>query len=318
MLGNKKFYKLYGLNNIFKYSNHGTNEDPMYVYNTSVNGFNDSYILKRYGVTGIDMHTILFITACASDEGRYVNVTSKELVYFSDNDISENEKTFRVIIHEGDTMIWSRGDLYSVSTLKHVNSVSLDENNNIVIENSDGTNNIISPTDSKLGYSGIYPIVIEDNEIKLKGLSLDEDNNLIVNTDSNSVFYNVKNSNTFGVGNQSIVNNQTIFGKFAKPDSNAIFIIGGGNDNTSRINLFSVSFDGIVYAQNDVITGKDKEYRLSDIHSVLDSDWAFIDTKITYDSFDDSFDASYNDNSSNEDKEETDDYDASFDESFDD
>ena len=294
MFGNKKFYKLSGLNNIFRHYS----VDDKEVYNTNVDGFVSEVELRQYGVTGIDEHTILFITACPSDEGRYVNIISKELINIDGDYLDEvNETMHRIVLHKGDTMIWARGNLYSISSINHVNSVTLDKNNNIVIENSDGTMNVISPVDSKLGYTGIYPIVVEDSKIALKGITIDEKNNVIVNPDSNSVFYGVNNANVSGIGNTAIANSQTIIGKYALSDYDSIFIIGNGTKETP-FNLFSVGFDGVVQVQKDVIAQPELEvpFRLTDIHSVLDVDWAFINTSVKWDSFDESFDASFNDN----------------------
>ena len=56
------------------------------------------------------------------------------------------------------------------------------------------------------------------------------------------------------------------------------FIIGNGDENT-RYNVFTVGFDGTVHAATDVTAGGEKtnpDYKLSDIHSVLNKDWAFI------------------------------------------
>ena len=68
-------------------------------------------------------------------------------------------------------------------------------------------------------------------------------------------------------------------GKYSSIDNTAIFIIGGGEDEYSRLNLFTVGFDGIAHILTDITAGEDKDnpdYKLSDIHSVVESDWIFI------------------------------------------
>lgn len=300
--GAKKFYKIYGLNNVFKVQIVNENAITKEFYDTSVSGFKND--LQYFGIKNIDEHTILFITANQADEGKYVKTISKNQTYNDYGElINEISSEYHTILKEGDTMIWSRGDLYSISKTQCVTAIDVDENYNIIIKNSDGSDKIISATDSKLGYTGSSPIKVDNSVISLNGIDYDSKDNFVVNKDNNSVFYgNANLSNTFvsGFKNTAYVNFQQVFGKYSYPDSKAIFVIGGGESNKNRYNVFTVDFDGTVYGKTDVVAGENKtnpKYKLSDIHDVLDEDWVFILGDFeAEDDFDESFDASYNDN----------------------
>ena len=267
-LTTRKFYKLNGLKGVFQLVNKGTDEEPQYHYDTTVEGFEPD--LEAAGIRNIDEHTILFITASVEDEGNYVDVFVKQE--------GEEDIVLPKYLYKGDTMVWSRGDLYCVSS-KSVASLSFDPDTRfLVINYSDGTREEIKQ--GVLGYTGETPITVNgDNKIGILSHSYDpESKNFIENPDENFVDSGVTNSHIEGVQNISTVSYQHIEGKYSLPDDSAVFIIGNGDENT-RYNVFTVGFDGTVHASTDVTAGGEKtnpDYKLSDIHSVLNKDWAFI------------------------------------------
>lgn len=298
--GTKKFYKIYGLNYIFNTYTESAGANNIEIYDTSTDGF--VYDLEANGITNIDEHTILFITANINDEGKYVKIYSHEKEAVDGVLEDKNVTFYKKMVHNGDTMIWARGDLYGIST-KCVTGISVDDNWNIIVKNSDGTDNIIKSSDSKIGYVGSAPVKVEGNTISLDGLYYDEKGNFIVNDYVNEVFYadaNISNTLVTGFKNVAYADFQQVFGKYSAGDSKAIFIVGGGESDTERFNLFTINFDGVVYAKTDVTCGGTKEspdYKLSDIHSVLDVDWAYIKGDFKgEDSYDESFDGGFKDN----------------------
>ena len=308
-LTTRKFYKLNGLDRAFKYDNVGTYAEPIIVYNTTTSGFRDDInIFNTSGIQNVDEHTIFFIIASSVDEGRYVNVgiiapeqvlsTDYSDTYEDDYNSAEqyiNEQgQKRHLLKEGDTMIWTRGNIYCVTPTNTVTKIEFDNNRDFTITYADGTEQIISPEESGFGYTATYPIVIDGDNIELKGLSIDTDNNFIENPDANYVYNGVSNSHVEGEGNVSNKSNQHIQGKFAVSDSSSIFIIGNGEDDSNRKNIFTVGYDGKLYTLTDVVCGPNKsnpDYRLSDIHSVLNEDWFFIGDR--YSSYNQSFNNSY-------------------------
>jgi hypothetical protein len=219
------------------------------------------------------------------DAGRYVRITTK------DHD-PDDVKTYLKKIEHGDTMIWARGDVYSVST-KGVTSVDFNpETRDIVITYIDGTQNQISQ--GQLTFGAEFPIAIKTvdgvSTIHLEDIVYDTNHNLKLNAEENTIGDGVSNTQLSGIGNQSSIDFQHIEGKYAEIGNNFIFAIGGGSDMRNRLNLFEISLDGIAIALKDVIAKIDisnplhpedlssgnRDYRLSDIHRVLDVDWAFI------------------------------------------
>jgi len=314
-LTTRKFYKLNGLNGVFQLEDLNIETDTIKVYNTTTSGLEPAEDLESIGIKNIDEHTILFIIASKEDEGteeegyRYVNIgvleqdedsdsSSDEYEYEDAEEEVPEEIQKRHRIKEGDTMIWSRGNLYCVTPTNSVTEIEFTQNREFIITYSDGSKQTIEPGESGLGYGAEYPIVIESEDdiptIKLKGLSIDSDKNFIENPDENYANYGVTNSHVEGTGNFSSANNQHVQGKFAALDTSAIFIIGNGNDDNNRKNIFTIGYDGKVYALTDVVCGPDKsnpDYKLSDIHSVLNEDWCFVGDR--YSSYDNSYNPSF-------------------------
>lgn len=282
-LTTRKFYKLNGLNGVFRLESLNIETSAIKVYNTTTSGLTPAEDLEEIGIKNIDEHTILFIIASKEDEGtekdgyRYINIGRLD----QDGVTEDTQKRHQ--IKEGDTMIWSRGNLYCVTPTTSVTEIEFTSTREFVITYSDGSKQTIAPGESGLGYEAEYPIVIEpENDIstiKLKGLSIDSDKNFIENPDENYANYGVTNSHVEGTGNFSSANNQHVQGKFSALDTSAIFIIGNGNDDSNRKNIFTIGYDGTVYGFTDFVCGPDKSnpaYKLSDMHSVLNDDWCFI------------------------------------------
>ena len=267
----RKFYKLDGLHNIFQLTTEGDKQ----VYDTSVAGFTPS---EEYGVSQVDEHTILFITCSTEDAGKYVRVFAKDLSDPNDVQLTQLEH----LISLGDTMIWSRGAVYCVTT-QSVTGIYF-EDNALHVQYSDGYEDTI--TQGALGYEGLEPIFIdttgEGTFIGIHSHSYNTtDKNFIENpNDNNGVENGVTYAHVEGSNNTATASYQHIMGKYAESTADLIFAIGNGNqtgNTTTHYNVFSVSFDGIAHALADVTAGPDKStplFKLSDIHSVLDDDWA--------------------------------------------
>lgn len=299
-IGPRKFYKINGLDGVFQYDYNSSLRANLYdvaVARGFVPGFlqaDNNYFGER-----INEHTILFITACKADEGRYVKFTTKDTA-------PENIKTYYKKLEHGDTMIWARGDLYAVST-KAVTNVYLDQlTKAIVIEYSDGTQSTIS--EDSMSFSAEFPIQIRTTRgystIYLSDIKYDSKHNLRLNEMENAFGEDVNNTFVVGKGNQSSVDFQHIEGQYAEINGRYIFAIGNGTGTTNRLNLFEVDFDGTVITKRDFIAEIDeenpihredlradhKEYKLSDIHHVLEVDWWFMG-----DLYADYIDRDYND-----------------------
>ena len=231
----RKFYRITGLHNVFAANNN--------IYDTSKLSLASQY------TTTVNEHTILFLTADAADEGKYISVNSVDGIE-------------DLCLYENMTMIWARGAIYAVEqkTVKNVNYSKNDLAFTIVY--TDGTTKSI--VTSALGFTAGDNIDIDDNNvISAIGYFFDNDNNFITNPESNSA-----NGQT----------NALITGTFSNTgDKNAAFLIGCGTSLTSKDNAFSVSKSGTVTTKTDFIaTANGANYKLSDIHSVQDSDWAYI------------------------------------------
>jgi len=262
----RKFYKLFSLNGIFKYET----VDEKVIYTTDVNGFEPDFLNEYHGL--IDEHTILFITANREDVGRYVNVFSRD----SEGVITDS---YLEQIKEGDTFVWARGDLYCHAG-QGVIDISYDRNTGIITVTYKNGDTLDIPVGGA-GLAAIYPLIIDNNSIKIEGFYYDENNNVIENIEggSNAASVNAHNGHVEGEGNTITVNHQHVQGKYAVIDNDSIFIIGGGSDSSNRVNVFTVDFNGTAYAQTDVTAGGTKAnptYKLSDIHEVIDNDWAII------------------------------------------
>ena len=205
--------------------------------------------LSTFYKSRVNEHTILFLTADAEDAGKKVSIASAD-------------GTEDVLLYENMTMIWGRGGIYAIEN-KTVKNVYDDKNNlTFTIKYTDGTENQI--VTSALGYtSGDNINIDENNVISALGYLFDDKNNFVINPNANSA-----NGQTGAV----------IAGVYPYTgDKNDLLIIGAGESNMSRSNAFTVNKTGTVTAKTDVVASANgNNYKLSDIHEVYDSDWAFI------------------------------------------
>ena len=276
----RKFYRLSCLSDIFKITDN--------VFETSVDGmggFTDSFYNEYKDK--IDEHTLLYITATEEDAGKTIKLNSE---YNGKNTVLTH------VLRACDTLIWVRGKVYCIST-KSVTSVVFNEKKSTIdVYYSDGTSEsikVISEKDSTYT-AGTNIIISNDNVISVFGFYSDERNNFVENPKVNSAFKSVSGAHVEGYHNIANTNYQHVSGKYAKLDSDKIFIVGFGTDDDHRDNMFTISKTGIVYVKNDVTcSGSDKEpdYRLQDIHSCFNDDWVVIGHENSYDDFD--FDKSY-------------------------
>lgn len=288
ILGSRKFYKIRRLSDCFETSEIIIQDE---IYNVYTGALANESILLDAGIRNIDEDTILFITAFESDLGNYIQIP---VLY---DDIVIDNRTISVVkesqykkINKGDTFLWVKGEFYPLS-LNEIKDIE-EDNGDLNITYTNGDNKTISLKNITWGYNGIYPINIDaGGDITLEGLSIDGENNNIKTFD-NSIKDGVKNSYVEGTGNTSTANYQHVMGKYAKPDNNSIFIIGGGERSFGRIdnskNLFTVGFDGTTTVEKDVIIKTKETYseslgknpiKLSDIHNVVDDDWVFVGKK---------------------------------------
>jgi hypothetical protein len=284
ILGPRKFYKMNGLNFIFKtYDDNDIEEAPGVLYNTTVDGFNNTFVVNYVQTNKINQHTILFITANAADDGRFIRVQTK-----NGATPPTVESEMYVKIHTGDTMIWARGDIYCVST-KTVIKESFDRDTQVLsIEYSDGTTETLDLSNSFL--SGTFPINVdqETKTVSLKDLYYDTNGNLVTYSDFSRQDRNVldnirslKNVHIEGIGNKATTNYQHIEGRYAKVDNTYIFMIGDGTSGAPS-NIFTITFNGVAHLKNDVTAGgtdANPAFKLSDIHSVINEDWCFLGDK---------------------------------------
>lgn len=285
ILGYRKFYKLRSLKCCLQQGLTLINGVKSIYYNGKLKSKSE---LFANGIENIDIDTILFITASNEDTGKYVCVNSyTEGVNLKDETSNSNY----VLLNEGDTVFWIKGEFYSISS-KGIKDVVAEENSNeeknLIFTFSDGTQKTINLNELVNNYVGVYPILVEDNTISLQGITVDGDNKNIIEFE-NAFSNNIKHTHVEGVGNTSTADYQHIQGKYSEQDNSSIFIIGGGENENNRKNLLTVGFDGITRAENDVIANGNK---LSDIHSVIDSDWVIIGEQAKL-NFSNAFDASF-------------------------
>lgn len=261
----RKFYRLSCLSDIFKITDN--------VFETSVDGtdgFTDSFY-KEYK-DKIDEHTLLYITATEADTGKTIKLNSEY-----------NGKTTVLthVLRACDTLIWVRGKVYCIST-KSVTSVVFNEKKSTIdVYYSDGTSESINITPEKDSYTaGTNIIINNDNVISALGYLFDERNNFVEYPDVNYALEAVTGTHIEGYHNIANTDYQHVSGKYAKLDSDKIFIVGFGKDDDHRDNVFTISKMGVVYVKNDVtcsgFSGEEPDYRLQDIHSCLDEDWVII------------------------------------------
>lgn len=288
ILGYRKFYKLRSLNCCLQQSSTLINDTKSYYYNGKLKSESK---LSENGIENIDIDTILFITASNEDTGKYIRINS----YDKGIDLKDEPSNSNyMLLKEGDTVLWIKGEFYSLSSngIKDVETEDKLENDinkkNLIFTFSDGTQKKININEFVNNFIGIYPILVEDNIISLQGITVDGVNKNFAEFE-NAASSNIKHTHVEGVGNTSTADYQHIQGKYSKEDSNSIFIIGGGENENKRKNLLTVGFDGITRAENDVIANDNK---LSDIHNVIDKDWVIIGEEIKL-NFGNSFDASF-------------------------
>ena len=261
----RKFYRLSCLSDIFKITDN--------VFETSVDGtggFTDSFYQEYKDK--IDEHTLLYITATEEDTGKKIKLNSEY-----------NGKTTVLthVLRACDTLVWVRGKVYCIST-KSVISVVFNEKKSILdVQYSDGTSESINITPEKDSYTaGTNIIINNDNVISALGYLFDERNNFVEYPDVNYALEAVTGTHIEGYHNIANTDYQHVSGKYAKLDSDKIFIVGFGKDDDHRDNLFTISKSGIVYVKNDVtcsgFSDEEPDYRLQDIHSCLDEDWVII------------------------------------------
>ena len=154
---------------------------------------------------------------------------------------------------------------------------------------------IITSENSFTYTAGNNVTISNDNVISVFGFYSDERNNFVENPKENSAFKSVSGSHVEGYRNIANTDYQHVSGKYAKLDSDKIFIVGFGTGDDNRDNMFTISKMGDVYVKNDVtcsgISDEEPDYRLQDIHSCFDKDWVIIGNE------ENSFNDKYFDNS---------------------
>lgn len=268
--GNKKFYKIDSLSKCFIQSTATINSKNSVFYSGQLKATN---ALIENGIYNVDENTIFFITTSENDADKFIKIS-----FTIDNTSLNTKEDSYVKINAGDTLIWAKGDFYSISKTSVID-VSTDDNY-LNITYSNGINNKIHLSGITSNYKGVYPISIDSNSnISLEDISLDKENkNYISFPEYNSVSNGITGASVIGIGNTGSSNNQFVLGQYSSSLSNAMMIVGGGTEE-ARKNLFVVLKDGTTYFENDAIAGKNQEYKLSEIHSVKTEDWAFINTE---------------------------------------
>lgn len=289
----RKFFKLFEISGVFKYS--------MIPVNTTKNetvftGEIYDYILNNsnnpYGVSDVDNDTIFFITASENDEGKFIKCRYRLNPNNQNPDNPNNSDDYKFIkINKGDTLLWVKGDFYALSKIGITNIIKEDGNLSIIYSNGAIKNIALSEINGD--YKSKYPISISNKGIiSLEDIQLDKTTgNYIEFPKNNEVQNGVLGAHVQGYGNIAACDYQTIVGKYAKQSNNSLFIVGNGEDNLHRKTLLSVSNEGITYSEKDVIAKN--IYKLSDIHSVKNEDWAFINTSSNTGGFDLSFSTSF-------------------------
>ena len=279
----RKFYRLSCLSDIFKITDN--------VFETSVDGtggFTDSFYQEYKDK--IDEHTLLYITATEADAGKTIMLNSEY-----------NGKTTVLthVLRACDTLIWVRGKVHCISTKTVISVVFNEKKSTLHVHYSDGTSESIKISTSQGGSTytaGKNVTISNDNVISVFGFYSDERNNFVENPDVNYALKSVSGSHVEGYHNISNTDYQHVSGKYAKLDSDKIFIVGFGKDDDNRDNVFTISKSGIVYVKNDVtcsgFSDEKPDYRLQDIHSCLDEAWVIIgsdDNSFKDDNFNNSY-----------------------------
>ena len=266
-MSKRQLYRLSCLSDIFKITDN--------VFETSVDGtggFTDSFYNEYKDK--IDEHTLLYITATEEDTGKTIKLNSE---YNGKNTVLTH------VLRACDTLIWVRGKVYCISTKTVISVVFNEKQSTIDVHYSDGTSEsikIITSEKDSIYTAGTNIIISTENVISAFGYLFDERNNFVEYPDVNYAFKAVTGTHVEGYHNISNTDYQHVSGKYAKLDSDKIFIVGFGKDDDHRDNLFTISKTGIVYVKNDVtcsgFSDEKPDYRLQDIHSCLDEDWVII------------------------------------------
>lgn len=320
--GKRKFFKLFELTGIFKQSMlpvNTTKNEVVFVGEVNPSVFNTN-ITNIYGVSNVDEDTIFFITASENDEGKFIKckyrlVSSENTTQSSgaragsgsigipNNSgttgtssgslgVPEYSYDYKYVkINRGDTLLWVKGDFYSLSKNGITNIIKEDDILRVVYSNGAIENIAISEINGD--YKSEYPISISnDGIISLEDIQLDKSTgNYIEFPEHNEVQRGVLRAHVQGYGNVAVGDYQTIVGKYAKQSANSLFIVGNGQSELNRKTLLSVSKDGITYSEKDVIA--QNTYKLSDMHSVKNEDWAFINASSNNGGFNSSFSTSF-------------------------
>lgn len=310
----RKFFKLFEITGIFKQTMipvNTTKNETVFTGEINTSVFNGSY--NKYGVSNVDENTIFFITASETDEGKFIKC--KYRLNSNDTEDSNTGSTgstgssygslgipnsvvdthsydYKYIkINKGDTLLWVKGDFYSLS--KRGITDIIKEGDVLKIYYSNGVIENIAVSEINGDYKSEYPISISnDGIIYLEDIQLDKSTgNYIEFPEYNEVQRGVLRAHVQGYGNVAVGDYQTIVGKYAKQSANSLFIVGNGQSELNRKTLLSVSKDGITYSEKDVIA--QNTYKLSDMHSVKNEDWAFINTSTNNGGFSSSFSTSF-------------------------
>lgn len=289
--GKRKFFKLFEITGIFKQTMipvNTTKNEPVFTGEINPSVFNNNNL---YGVSNVDENTIFFITSSENDEGKFIKC--KYRLNTNNQNTSDNPNILHdykyIKINKGDTLLWVNGDFYALSKNGITNVIK--ENDILKVVYSNGVIENISLSEINGDYKGIYPIKISNEGIiSLEDIQLDKSTgNYIEFPNVNEVQNGVLRAHVQGYGNIATGDYQTIVGKYAKESNNSLFIVGNGDSETNRKTLLSVSKDGITYSEKDVIA--QNKYKLSDMHSVKDEDWAYINNSgaVTGKNFSNSF-----------------------------
>lgn len=218
------------------------------------------------------------------------DVSSSSLIVTNSTDTHSYEYKY-IKINKGDTLLWVKGDFYSLSKNGITNVIK--ENDVLKVVYSNGAIENIAVSEINGDYKSEYPISISnDGIISLEDIQLDKSTgNYIEFPEYNEVQRGVLRAHVQGYGNVAVGDYQTIIGKYAEQSNNSLFIVGNGQSELNRKTLLSVSKDGITYSEKDVIA--QNTYKLSDMHSVKNEDWAFINTSSNTGGFSSSFSTSF-------------------------
>lgn len=249
----RKFYKVKGVHSIFN-----AHDDT---YQTAVSDMKQDVTEVAQGY--ITEHTLLFITADDTDDGKKVMACSINQTPV----ISVGELR---TIHTNDSFMWARGTVFFISGRSITEITKSDGKLNV--KYSDNTVDDILLTDIELTEG--RNISIDNNTISALGYSYDSSHNFIASTvdddsEGNAVLAGVDHAFVSGRGNTAKSDDSVVMGAYASVTTDTAFAVGHGTSTTPD-NVFDITNTGVGHFKSDVeITG----HKLSEIHSVVDSDW---------------------------------------------